>query len=160
MLRKTLTILSLIGLLLSVAAWGASYLCPIACYSKSCMVSNCAGAFVMDCYSPGEGAYGFGWDDYHKPANFGYGSWSRPLFDWYTIDEDWSCFVVVPHWISILILGSLFGVFYLPLRRRRKRKKLGLCLKCSYDLRGSKDRCPECGTGFSNQGATQSRESD
>ncbi len=36
----------------------------------------------------------------------------------------------------------------LPILRRRKRKKLGLCIKCGYDLRGSKDRCSECGEKF------------
>jgi hypothetical protein len=30
--------------------------------------------------------------------------------------------------------------------RRRYREKHGLCLHCGYDLRASKDRCPECGS--------------
>ena len=51
-------------------------------------------------------------------------------------------------WVPALIcLGGLYFSL-LHGRRRRRRRKLGLCLKCGYDLRASKDRCPECGTEF------------
>ncbi len=51
-------------------------------------------------------------------------------------------------WVPALVcLGGLYFSF-LHGRRRRRRRTLGLCLKCGYDLRASKDRCPECGTEF------------
>jgi hypothetical protein len=54
-------------------------------------------------------------------------------------------FVTVPYWFVLLPLGILIFWQFLCLRRNRQRMKLGLCPACGYDLRASKERCPECG---------------
>ena len=52
-------------------------------------------------------------------------------------------------WLGSLLLGPGLLVFipgvvlHVILRRQARR---GRCRKCGYDLRASKDRCPECGT--------------
>ena len=45
---------------------------------------------------------------------------------------------------------SVLTVAVLVRNRLRPVYPPGHCLKCGYDLRASKDRCPECGTEFSN----------
>ena len=54
----------------------------------------------------------------------------------------------LPLWIPCLAFTAIFLSSYLPVRRRGQRRKRGLCVKCGYDLRGSRERCPECGARF------------
>ena len=53
-----------------------------------------------------------------------------------------------PFWALLLIWAVPAVPCMLALKRewiRRHRKRHGLCLGCGYDLRESRDRCPECG---------------
>jgi hypothetical protein len=50
----------------------------------------------------------------------------------------------VPYWAFIVTFLSLPVVSAIVLISGKRRS--GCCLVCGYDLRASKDRCPECGT--------------
>ena len=52
------------------------------------------------------------------------------------------------HWIIALatVPLPLWWAARFPARKRKQRRRLGLCLHCGYDLRASTERCPECGT--------------
>ena len=63
----------------------------------------------------------------------------------------WHYQLKVPHWFASLVLAGpaaycLFRRYKNGLRQTRIRE--GLCANCGYDLRASKDRCPECGTAI------------
>ena len=53
----------------------------------------------------------------------------------------------LPYWLIVPVTG--FGPWWylrrLRLMRRRARTRRGLCAGCGYDLRASRERCPECG---------------
>ena len=53
--------------------------------------------------------------------------------------------IAFPHWLLMAVLSVPFLLSFRGPWRRCRRRKLGLCLACGYDLRASPDRCPECG---------------
>jgi hypothetical protein len=58
-------------------------------------------------------------------------------------------YFAAPLWMLAFLAGvwPLISIA-LTIRRRRRRKRaalVGCCQRCSYDLRGTPDRCPECG---------------
>ena len=63
--------------------------------------------------------------------------------------------LTVPYWFLLALTGTppAWRLLTLKSRVRRRRRERGLCARCGYDLRGSKDsgRCPECGTGFAKR---------
>ena len=150
MIRKTLTILTLIGLLFSVGLWGVSYFDM----SYTWVSVDTEVAHERTVWSLGFG----GFESYQSTAQaylsrrFGTG-FRVEGFDGFATGWVpslsvfvWSRYMFIPFWIPTLLFAALF-LFCRPFHfhRRRKRKKLGLCVKCGYDLRASKERCPECG---------------
>jgi hypothetical protein len=56
--------------------------------------------------------------------------------------------LILPCWFAMLLLAlSGLPLFLHFLRKRRQTARLarGQCWSCGYDLRASKDQCPECG---------------
>ena len=56
--------------------------------------------------------------------------------------------VAICAWFVIALGVTILSAVLRPRVGFRKRKKLGLCMQCGYDLRGSGERCPECNTQF------------
>ena len=51
----------------------------------------------------------------------------------------------VPYWFLVALTMLAPLAWLMRWRRRRHRRRTGLCPVCGYDLRASPDRCPECG---------------
>jgi hypothetical protein len=81
--------------------------------------------------------------------------WNRIGYDYYDstalVNQSTNFFdrrLFLPFWFPLLLLSLLPMIQTVRIRkavRVRKRRRLGLCLQCGYDLRSSSDICPECG---------------
>jgi hypothetical protein len=67
------------------------------------------------------------------PLGFQFIAWRPTPVDWYYA-------VGFPFWF--LALASAFTSYRL---RPRRRRHIGLCPACGYDLRATPEKCPECG---------------
>jgi hypothetical protein len=84
--------------------------------------------------------------------------------DWYgrlgfgavdVVQPPWTCRQKwIPYW-AVVAVGMVIPAAWVTqiavpwlwrLRAERARRRVGLCVRCGYDLRASKERCPECGT--------------
>jgi hypothetical protein len=59
-------------------------------------------------------------------------------------DGNW--LLVIPLWFIAGILAILPVKRFVGYRKRVRQLAIGHCRVCGYDLRASKERCPECGT--------------
>jgi hypothetical protein len=53
--------------------------------------------------------------------------------------------LLIPLWAVIWLAAVVPTVRLSRYLRRRRRRILGLCRKCGYDVRATPERCPECG---------------
>jgi hypothetical protein len=56
-------------------------------------------------------------------------------------------YTVVYYAVAFASLGGLAWMLWMDRTRDKQseQRRRGLCPNCGYDLRASKDRCPECG---------------
>ena len=172
--RRLLNLLTLLSLLLSVAVvalWVRSYWAvdgvwwlepvPGVPYPRSCEVLTYHGRVVyhdLIHIRPPAGRWGYrsrriqpgGWLGLAADLDTTAGGfqWTRS-YQGTGYDR---LMVTLPLWVPLLF-ASLLPV----LRYRVRRHAVGHCARCSYDLRATPDRCPECGTAPDGGGAGATR---
>ncbi|HEX4795146.1 MAG TPA: hypothetical protein VH370_15230 [Humisphaera sp.] len=56
--------------------------------------------------------------------------------------------IIVPYWFLVLLTAVPTIVAGRSAIRRRRWRRLGLCMVCGYDIRASTSLCPECGSSI------------
>jgi uncharacterized membrane protein len=130
-------------------------------YARVFKAGSCDGVLWLEWWPAermfAEPWYTPGWSYGTEPGG---GSGLRGLIvpdgDWWAWNKPWAFAVTSGFppiegtfrvsWLAyVLAFAILPTVWLLRYRRKRRRRRLGLCDACGYDLRESPERCPECG---------------
>jgi hypothetical protein len=74
------------------------------------------------------------------------------IWGWYEFRTDGQFKIAIPFWLICLVTAFHFATWMIVRRIHRWRRARrsahpgSLCSMCSYDLRATPERCPECGT--------------
>ena len=72
--------------------------------------------------------------------------------------------IILPLWMVLVTSGILPVTWCLTCfgqhRRRKRRRELGLCPRCGYDVRTSPERCSECGFEIAGRAAGRNEKMD
>jgi hypothetical protein len=72
--------------------------------------------------------------------------------------------LIFPCWylggLGIAVLPAYWGQLYWKRRRQMRRLRNGCCPQCGYDMRATKERCPECGTAVPGLTAVGTRDGE
>ena len=84
--------------------------------------------------------------DRHAAVTAGYGQTMKSVRSWR---------FRVPYWLIVVVTGVVPAWYFrrLGVVRQRFRASRGLCGRCGYDLRASRERCPECGKRMTTHAA-------
>lgn len=117
--------------------WGISQTFSPASQPRSGQTTLTTISFVPKWIPPERGMLGIRWEARTYPVG-------PPVF---TQSSNASTARLAIHLSLILFATALLPAAWLAARlRARRRRQRGHCLACGYDLRASKDRCPECGS--------------
>jgi hypothetical protein len=60
-------------------------------------------------------------------------------------DHHWGFDLHVSYWLVIVVLSVPPAAWAVRFWRARRKRVLGCCANCNYDLRATPNKCPECG---------------
>lgn len=107
--------------------------------------SSCDESYAIHDAFPGPPDGAVAESVYPDNSVFGFAAY----MDKYTVDNDpieLQPTLRVPHWFCIILFSLWPTTWFWRRRRAARRQHRGFCRACAYDLRFSRERCPECGT--------------